>query len=242
LENCVDNIIFTTEDYSRLFNFSKSKMSIVPIGVDTDKFKVFNKNASITEVKLPKFKFIVLFVGNLDIHNFCKKGVEYLLNAIPLIKKSIPNIFVDLVGVTDIETEKIISSICKKKKIENLVRVSGYVSTKDLPKHYSASNVLILPSISKLEAFGIVLIEAMASGLPIIASNIPGVRSVVKSSKAGFLVKPKSSNDLAKTIIKVSKLKNLDKYAIETANEKYNWNKITKDIENIYKKVAIKKN
>jgi len=155
-----------------------------------------------------------------------------------LIKKEIPDIFIDLVGKTDPETQYIINSICKEKNISDIVRISGYVSDGDLPSHYASSNVLVLPSVSRLEAFGIVLLEAMASGLPIIASNIPGVRSVVKSSKAGFLVEPKSSNDIAKNIINVYKLKNLDKYAVEAVKSKYAWDKIAAQINEIYKNLA----
>ena len=185
--------------------------------------------------RLPESKFIVIFVGNLDIHNYYKKGVEYLLNAVPLIRKDIPNIFVNLVGITDLETKNIINSICKDKDISDIVRISGKVSSKDLPRHYAASNVLVLPSVSKLEAFGIVLLEAMASGLPIVESDIPGVRSVVKSSKASFLVRPKSSQDIATCIVNISRLKNLSKYAIETVKVKYDWNQIVIQIIEIYK-------
>jgi len=238
LLNYVDHIIFTTEDYSKLFNLAKSKISIIPIGVDTNRFKVRDRTISRKYTRLPESKFIVLFVGNLDIHNYYKKGVEYLLNAVPLIRKDIPNIYVNLVGVTDIETENIIHSLCKDKNISDIVRISGYVSNKDLPLHYIASNVLVLPSVSKLEAFGIVLLEAMASGLPIVASNIPGVRSVVKSSKAGFLVEPKSSGDIAKSIVNIYKLKNMNKYAVEAVKKKYSWNQIAIQIIDIYKNLV----
>lgn len=231
----VNHIIFTTEDYSRLLNFDRSKTSTIPIGVDTKRFKVFDRIISRKYVGLPESKFIVIFVGNLDIHNYHKKGVKYFLNAVPLIRKSIPDLFINLVGKTDEETRKIIQSVCEEKNISDIVRISGYVSDKDLPRHYAASNVLILPSVSKLEAFGIVLLEAMASGLPIVASNIPGVRSVVKSSKAGFLIKPKSSEDIAKSILEIYRLKKWNNNAVDVVKKKYSWNHIAEQIINIYK-------
>jgi glycosyltransferase involved in cell wall biosynthesis len=237
LLNYVDHIIFTTEDYSKLFNFDNSKKSVIPIGVDINRFKVLDRNASRKHTKLPKSKYIILFVGNLDTHNYYKKGVGYLLDAIPLIREKIPNIFVNLVGVTDTETKNTINVICKDNEISDIVRISGYVSSKDLPRHYASSNVFVLPSVSKLEAFGIVLLEAMASGLPIVASNIPGVRSVVKCSKAGFLVRPKSSQDIATCIVDIARLKNLDKYALETVKKKYSWNQIVIQISEIYRNV-----
>jgi glycosyltransferase involved in cell wall biosynthesis len=231
----IDHLIFTTKDYSKLFNFPKSKVSIIPIGVETDRFKPFNRTLSRKIINLPKDKFIILFVGNIDIHNYCKKGVEYLLKAIPLIRNYIPNVFLDLVGTTDIESKQIIDNISKKERITDIVHISGYVKSENLPVHYTSSNIFVLPSVSRLEAFGIVLIEALASGIPIIATNITGVRSVVRSSKAGFLIEPGSINDIVKKVVTVSRLKNLDNFAIKTVKNKYEWATIVKNILDIYK-------
>lgn len=233
----VNWVIFTTEDYSKLFNFSKSKTSIIPIGVDTRRFRALNRINSRKYLKLPEKKFIVIFVGNLDVHNYYKKGVEYLLNAVPLIKKNIPNIFIDLVGKTDAVSLDMINHICRKKNISDIVRVSGYASEKELPQHYSASNVLVLPSVSKLEAFGIVLLEAMASGIPVIASDIPGVRSVVNITKNGYLIKPYSSTSIAKIVVKVRNFRKIQVSDSNKIKNIYSWQNIGQQILTIYQKV-----
>jgi glycosyltransferase involved in cell wall biosynthesis len=76
----------------------------------------------------------------------------------------------------------------------------GRASHKDLPDLYRACDVFVLPSVSRLEAFGIVALEAMASGLPVVASDIPGVREVVREGVEGHLANPLDPRDLADKI------------------------------------------
>jgi len=241
LLNSLDHLIFTTEDYLKSIDTFKTKVSTIPIGVDLKKFKKQNKESVRKKLGLPISKYIVLFVGNMDIHNYHKKGVEYLLKALPLIKDKLPNIYLNIIGKTDNNTREIVSKICSENNITDMVQMYDYVSNEDLPLYYAASDLLALPSVSRLEAFGIVLLEALASGIPIIASDIPGVRSVVKSTKAGFLVRPYSSSDLARKIVNISKLKNLTVFAINTAKNKYDWTKIVKEILDIYQNLINKK-
>jgi len=234
LLNYLDHIVFTTEDYLRNTGTFKTKVSVIPIGVDLNRFKKRNRKSARRKLSLPFSKYIILFVGNMDTHNFHKKGVEYLLKALPSIKDKLPNIYLNIIGKTDNNTQENINKICSENSISNIVHMSGYVSSEDLPLYYAASDVLVLPSVSPLEAFGIVLIEALASGTPIIGANIPGVRSVVKSSKAGFLVKPKSIQDIVSVVTRVSKVKCFDKIARKSAEENYDWEIITKQIERVY--------
>jgi glycosyltransferase involved in cell wall biosynthesis len=77
------------------------------------------------------------------------------------------------------------------------------VSDKELTKLYREADLFVLPSVTKGEAFGIVLLEAMASGVPVIASNLPGVRKVFKNKEEGLIIKPNSVNDLVSKINKI---------------------------------------
>jgi glycosyltransferase involved in cell wall biosynthesis len=91
-----------------------------------------------------------------------------------------------------------------EKSVGNLglaskVVFAGNVSDVDLPKKYQAADCLVLPSVNKGEAFGIVLLDAMASGLPVIASDLPGVRSVFTAA-SGLKVKPGDAEDLKNKI------------------------------------------
>ena len=88
----------------------------------------------------------------------------------------------------------------------------GKVPENDLDKFYSGLDVFVLPSINSLEAFGMVQLEAMFCGVPVIASDLPGVRTIVQNTKMGLICKKKDHVDLSKKIIKI--LKNRDKYII----------------------------
>jgi glycosyltransferase involved in cell wall biosynthesis len=92
--------------------------------------------------------------------------------------------------------ESLASSLGLSKKIIFI----GSVSDSLLPKLYSLADMLVFPSIDKSEAFGIVALEAMASGTPVIASDLAGVRSVVVKKETGLLVKPGSVQNLADMI------------------------------------------
>jgi glycosyltransferase involved in cell wall biosynthesis len=74
------------------------------------------------------------------------------------------------------------------------------VSALSLPLHYALSDVVVLPSTTRGEAFGLVLLEAMASGIPVVASHLPGVRAVVDHGRNGLLVPPGDSSALAAAI------------------------------------------
>ena len=94
-------------------------------------------------------------------------------------------------------------NLAEQLQIETKTIFAGSAKEAELPDYYALADVLVLPSVDSSEAFGIVLIEAFASGKPVIASNLPGVRSVVEDSVDGYVVIPKNVNDLATKIYAV---------------------------------------
>ena len=121
--------------------------------------------------------------------------------------------------------------------VHNDVIFAGKSSDEDLPQYYNLANVVVLPSIDKSEAFGIVLTEAMACGKPVIASDLPGVRSVVEHEANGFLVEPKNENILAEKINLILLSRELRKKfgerSRQIAEEKYDMEKIIVKLEKI---------
>ena len=103
-----------------------------------------------------------------------------------------------------------------------------------------SSCTVILPSINKSEAFGLVLVNAFKCAKPVIASNLPGVRTVVDNLQNGLLVEPNDVNGLIKAIKQIGEDQNFAQKLGENGylkvKEKYNWEKIVKDLENLYKK------
>jgi len=232
-----DKIIASSFDYLKNSNakdlFAKypDKFEELPFGLDIKRFSPMERNKELlTKHNLRDDDKIILFVGGLDkAHYF--KGLEYLISAKCKVKSA------KLLIVGDGNIRLYYENMVKNLGIYNDVVFAGKASEEDLPKYYNLANVVVLPSIDRSEAFGIVLTEAMACGKPVIASDLPGVRSVVEYEANGFLVEPKNENILAEKInlIFLSRelRKKFEEKSRQIAEEKYDMEKIIVKLEKI---------
>ena len=144
-----------------------------------------------------------------------EKGIDVLLKAFMLVKKEIPDATLRIAGdyknVAGGSIYPKLKDIIDKNNIKD-VTFLGKVSEEELTKFYSGLSVFTLPSINSLEAFGMVQLESMYCGVPVVASDLPGVRTIVTNTKMGLIAKSKDEKDLAEKIIEV--LKNRDKYIV----------------------------
>jgi len=164
--------------------------TIIPNGIDAGHFS--------PEVP-PIEEFIdgklnILFVGRLE----KRKGLDYLLEAYQQLKPEIPDSRLIIVG-PGIRLRKKYERRVKRNGLKDVVFI-GYASYQDLPRYYKTADIVCCPATG-WESFGIVLLEAMAVGRPIVASNIPGYASVVTHSVEGLLVPPKSTEKLTQALI-----------------------------------------
>jgi glycosyltransferase involved in cell wall biosynthesis len=231
-----EKIFVTSLDYSRSSFLSKicekspEKIVEIPNGVDIIKFNPSNDGSIIRKRLNIENKKIILFVGALDRPHYFK-GVDVLLESYKIIINS--NCHLIIVGDGDLKQNYIEKA--EKLGVNSQITFAGRVSVDDLPLYYAASDVTVLPSTTMGEAFGLVLVEALATGKPVIASNLPGVRSVVDDGENGFLVIPRSSEDLA---FKIKKILGDDKMCFKfgkagrrKVEEKYYWANIAKNLE-----------
>lgn len=211
---------------SKFYSKNKDKFYEIPFGVDINNFFPLYK-------KIIQPKISLLFVGGLDSAHYFK-GVNILLKAVSLIN---PNKW-ELKIVGDGILRKNYINEAKKLNVLQNIKFLNKINNKKLAKIYRESDVFILPSINQNEAFGVVLLEAMASGLPVIASNLPGVRSVFKENIQGLLIKPNNANDLKNKINYLIENKNkLSEMSIESRKlvlEKYDWQKISNKLNKLY--------
>jgi len=191
-------IIATTQAYadgSKTLRKFKNKISIIPNFVNSDEFNPDIDGGRVRErYGLGRDK-IVLFFGRLVPY----KGVEYLIDAFKGVK-----------GATLVVAGR--GPLRKKlmKRAKKIPNVRFIVPDDDeIPPLYSCCDVFVLPSVTRAEAFGIALLEAMASGKPTITTNMSGMPSVVGDT--GILVKPKDSKELRKAILKLLSDKKLRK-------------------------------
>jgi glycosyltransferase involved in cell wall biosynthesis len=193
LFNLADLVICASLDYlgsSQLNNIYKKnseKFIEIPFSVDTNKFKPVKKEK--------KENIKITFVGGMDkAHNF--KGVDVLIKAFARIKNT--NIKLNLIGNGDlIDTYK---KLALSLNLDDRIEFLSGISDSDKIVEYQNSDIFVLPSINSHEAFGIVLLEAMSCGVPVIASSLPGVRKVFHDNEQGLLVKPGDVNDLKKKL------------------------------------------
>ncbi len=220
------------------------RIAYIPNGVDLKRFKETHQNIR-KILKLANNTKIVLAVGRYDV----KKGYEYLIKAIPEVTKEYMNVKFLLIG----KGLNILQPLIKKLSIEPYVIIleqqkfnknkSSIINLNKIPNDillsaYKSSDVFVSPSL--IEGFALVLIEAMASGLPIIATNVPGNEDAIINGKNGFFVPPKSPKALALKILEVlnndKNRINLGKNSSEMSRQ-YDWIKITNKYLVQYKKL-----
>jgi glycosyltransferase involved in cell wall biosynthesis len=241
--NRADKIIVTSWDYaqrSRLRHRLRDmpeKFAEVPIGVQANTFKPRRKDKALEEKYQFVNKKVIMFIGALDkAHYF--KGVTYLIKAFQLISSN-DDYRLMIIGQGDLSRsyQSLVSSFGLEKKVV----FTGFVPDDALPLYYNLGDIMVLPSIDGSEAFGMVLLEAMASGLPVIASDLPGVRSVVDKKENGFLVKPKDVASLAKYLDLLLKNPHLagefGSKGRAKVLDKYDWSTIAKSLEDIFNDV-----
>ena len=187
---------------------------IIPNGVDTERFKPSNN-----EFFMPT----ILFLGRL----VYRKGAHVLLKAFELIVREEPEARLIIAGRGYMMP--ILKTLSVKYGIKDKVIFKGYVSEEEKPELYKSSSIVAIPSIYG-ESFGIVTLEALASGKPVVASNIGGLQEIITDGEEGFLIPPNSPKDLAERVIMLlqdKKLyKNMSRCARAKAESMYSWKKI----------------
>lgn len=174
----------------------------------------------------------ILFVGRLE----PRKGLKYLLKAFPHVKKGFPRSRLIVVGDGPLQWYY---RCFVDKGIREQVIFKGRVAADELSYLYSTSTILCAPAV-RGESFGIVLLEGMASGTPIVASDIEGYRCVLSHGEEGILVKPGDPLALAEAI---SYLLDEEPVRIRLAQEgrkkaaRYDWQRITERLEGCYRSV-----
>ncbi|MDP2736563.1 MAG: glycosyltransferase family 4 protein [bacterium] len=219
-------------DLGKYYQVKPDKFRQILFGVNLEQFVTYHDNKN----KERKNK-IILFVGGLDkAHYF--KGLENLLKALAIIIKKpvLSSTILKVVGRGDL-------LLYYKDCVRNLglgenVKFYENVDNSKLVDFYNYSDCLVLPSINTAEAFGLVLLEAMACSTPVVASNLPGVRSVFKNGREGLLVQPGDVNDLANKIMTILGDKKLaermGRAGRELVENKYTWDQVGKRLDSIY--------
>jgi glycosyltransferase involved in cell wall biosynthesis len=171
------------------------KIKILPFGVDLERFHPGRDNAFRAALGIAMETPLLLFVGGLDSAHYFK-GLSVLLDALHELKNQAWQLIV--VGDGDLRESYAIQA--KILGLSDRVKFLGSLSEEEKPRAYRAVDLHVFPSTDRSEAFGLVALEAAASGIPCVASSLPGVRSVVKPEETGLLVEPEKPTELRAAI------------------------------------------
>ena len=219
-------------------NNIKTKIVILPMGVNTTLFRPkVNKDKLKIKYNI-KSKNVLLFIGRLTE----KKGLSYLIQAMPQIVSKSPNTTLIICGDGPLRKES--EELVKKMNLDKFVRFTGYVTGQKKIDYFTLSDILIVPSIvtqsGDTEGLPVVILEGLAAGKPVVASDVSGVKDIIKEGYNGFLVKQKNPATIAEKVLVLINnkelMRNISRNASVTS-KKYDWGVIGKKYVAIIKSV-----
>lgn len=221
---------FTKKQIVESYGIDPGKIKVIYNGIDLNGYSFpyeeisrIKKQLNLTE------KPILLFVGRV---NDPRKDLGFLLRSIKRVLEEV-DVTLLVVGKGDqTEARVLIDSL----EISNNVVFTGFVDDNSLKKYYSLCDIYICPS--KLEGFGLTIIEAMKAGKPIIATNVGAIPEIVKNEVNGILVKSGDVDELCKVICNLlkdqKKIDIMGKKNAEEVSNKYSWKKTARKIMEVY--------
>jgi D-inositol-3-phosphate glycosyltransferase len=230
----------------QLYGADPAKIEVIPCGVDLNLFKPIPPDEARARLGMPADHQMVLFVGRIE----PLKGIDTLLRAMALVTRDYPNwqerLCICIIGGDPSDSSEHVNEEMERLKrlraelgIADLVVFMGAQDQDTLNVHYSAASMVVMPS--HYESFGMVALEAMACGTPVIASKVGGLAFTVQDGVTGFLVPERDPEALA---AKISLLlhdadlrQRLGDQAVQWA-QRYSWPIVADQIVALYDRVA----
>lgn len=233
--NSVDRIVvnskFMRTNVCTFYGISPDKIVVIPNGVDIERF-----SGCIHKIALDGDPSI-LFLGYLS----KIKGLDILIRAIAKLRFELPYLKLHVVGHGDAGGEWA-SLLVKQQGVEKYVIFHGAADPSLVPAYYKSANIFVSPS--RYEGFGITILEAMASGIPIIASNIESFNEILTDGENAIFFKSEDVDALSKAILTLYQDPNLRKQISQSALKevtKYSWSIIAQKYISLYESALYKK-
>ncbi len=208
--------------------------NIIPNGVDIERFS----KPSPPLAELDDGMLNILFLGRLE----KRKGLSYLLRAFVQLKAAMPRTRLVIVGGYDERQKRAYQHWVDESGVKDVVFV-GFVPLETLARYHHSSHIYCAPNTGN-ESQGIVLLEAMAAGLPVVASNIEGFAGVITHGVEGMLVRPKDSDALATALLEVAKDPDLRATMGAKGSERaqhFSWERVSQRVLSYYERLAYEK-
>ncbi len=219
-------------ELQRLFGLPFEKINVAPNGINTNMFSSIEKDYDFRRKYAADNEKIILFMGRI----VYEKGIQHLISAMPKILHGYNDAKLIIAGRGAMTDE--LKQQVQQMGISNKVYFTGYMNSKDVAKMYKCADISVFPSI--YEPFGIVALEAMLSGTPVVVSDIGGLNEIVEHGVDGMKSYAGNANSLADSILQLlynpQLCDNIVKKAKAKVKNEYNWTKIAQDTHFIYQK------
>ena len=232
-----DAILAGTEREKRdlidLYGAPPHKIQVVPCGVDLERFHPSARCESRKRLRLNSGTRVILYVGRFD----PIKGVDRLLGAAHLLRRDM-RLHVLLVGGDGENTpeEQALRAMCRELSLDDCVTFVGRRDHYKLPDYYRAADALVLPS--HYESFGLVVLEALSCGTPVVAMRVGVVEDIVHNGLNGWIVAENTCKDLAEGIRRVLKQHDAQKPTADSIRATvvdYDWRLVADAIHSKYR-------
>jgi D-inositol-3-phosphate glycosyltransferase len=232
-----DRIVTSTDEGKNnlinLYSSAPEKIMVIPPGVDLEFFRPEDKQKARIALNLKDYRRILLFVGRLQPY----KGLDLLLQSMA----NLPNLGTTLllaVGGNSGKDDELakMNLLAKELGIGNMVSFVGAVAHENMPNFYNAADICIVPSYH--ETFGMVALEALASGTPVIAARVGGLVTIVKDGETGYLFDERSPETLATylcLLMSENEIRNSMAIAARQSAMKYNWASTARQLLQVYR-------
>ncbi|MGQ9640896.1 MAG: glycosyltransferase family 4 protein [Candidatus Bathycorpusculaceae bacterium] len=242
--NLSDKIIALTEHNKQLLlriGAPKEKISIVPNGVNLEEFVGIKQKAKQKMLKEIKADGpTLLYVGRID----WNKRIDKIVEAMPLILKEFPSAKLIIAGPDYANYTNKLKRLGEKLKVKHALTITGSVPRETLLAFYSTADAFLMPS--SYEGFGLSLLEAMSSKIPVIASSSGGPGDILTHGVNALLLKEASATEISEAVKLVLLNKKLQETIVQNAfalvEKKYTWKDVVDELELIYKEVIETKN
>ena len=187
--------LYTRAKLLDIYGVPDEKIAIIPGGIDLVRFHPAADKREVRErLHLPLGKTILLTVRNL----VSRMGIENLIRAMQEIVKSVPNIVLIIGGMGPLKNDLLVMS--RSLNLDHHIQFSGFIPEAALPEYYQAADIFVLPTI-ELEGFGLVTLEALASGTPVLGTPVGGTQEILSRFDSRFLFQDTRHESISRLII-----------------------------------------
>lgn len=188
---------YTRDKILNLHHIPIEKTAVVPGGIDLARFHpAADKTAVRNRLNLPREKMILLTVRDLE----PRMGIENLIRAMQEVAKSMPDIYLIIGGSGPLKEH--LAMTARHLGLDHLIQFKGFIPEETLPEYYQAADIFVLPTI-ELEGFGLVTLEALASGTPVLGTPVGGTQEILSRFDRKFLFHDSSSESISGLLIEM---------------------------------------